>query len=190
MCPTPQRYQEASESWIINLAKTGDVHAFEELVERRQTSVRNLMLRFCNNTTLSKDLSQLVFLKVWQKLNQLSEINAFDGWLKRIAINTWLQHIRKTDAMREYQELNDETRMFLKPEDGSIKFDLDRALSCLSNQVRTCVVLAYHEGMSHPEISKTLELPLGTVKSHIKRGGKKLKEILDDYRESSGEKVE
>ena len=59
--------------------------------------------------------------------------------------------------------------------------DLDRALARLASDERLCVVLAYSEGMSHSEISAATGLPLGTVKSHIKRGSERLRTLLDAY---------
>ena len=63
--------------------------------------------------------------------------------------------------------------------------DLDAALSMLPPDMRVCVVLAYNEGLSHPEIVELTGLPLGTVKSHISRGAARLREILASYGEKS-----
>jgi DNA-directed RNA polymerase specialized sigma24 family protein len=63
--------------------------------------------------------------------------------------------------------------------------DLDAALSTLLPDMRLCVVLAYNEGLSHPEIVALTSLPLGTVKSHIARGAARLRETLADYGERS-----
>jgi RNA polymerase sigma-70 factor (ECF subfamily) len=59
--------------------------------------------------------------------------------------------------------------------------DLDRALARLGADERLCIVLAYSEGMSHSEITEATGLPLGTVKSHIKRGGERLRALLNAY---------
>ena len=58
---------------------------------------------------------------------------------------------------------------------------LDAALMQLAPAARLCVVLAYHEGLSHSEISATTSIPLGTVKSHVTRGAARLRQILKDY---------
>lgn len=74
-------------------------------------------------------------------------------------------------------------------EDSLEQLDLDAALAKLPADVRICVVLAYNEGMSHPEIAQ-LTLPLGTVKSHIARGAIRLREMLASYAGScSNERV-
>ena len=70
------------------------------------------------------------------------------------------------------------------PELGSAateSLDLDRALARLSPEERLCVVLAYNEGLSHGEISAATGMPLGTVKSHIRRGAHNLRTLLDAY---------
>ena len=61
------------------------------------------------------------------------------------------------------------------------RLDLDAALALLPPEVRLCVVLAYNDGLSHPEIAELTQLPLGTVKSHISRGAARLRESLAAY---------
>jgi len=61
------------------------------------------------------------------------------------------------------------------------QLDLDRALAQLTRTERLCVVLAYNEGMSHGEISAATALPLGTVKSHVRRGSQRLRVLLSAY---------
>ena len=61
--------------------------------------------------------------------------------------------------------------------------DLDRALAALPEPVRLCIVLSYHERMTHPEIAELTQLPPGTIKSHIRRGTHRLQELLSAYTE-------
>ena len=63
--------------------------------------------------------------------------------------------------------------------------DLDSALATLPETVRLCVILSYQEGMSHREITEVVELPLGTVKSHINRGTQRLRQTLAAYSEAA-----
>ena len=63
----------------------------------------------------------------------------------------------------------------------SLGMDLDQALAELTDTERLCVVLSYQEGLSHAEIAELTDLPLGTVKSHILRGSKRLRQILSAY---------
>jgi len=174
-------YPECPEAFIVSLARTGDRGAFAELVRRRQSSLRNLMRRCCSDTTLADDLAQQVFLKVWLGIHTLRQANAFGAWLKRLAVSVWLQHLRKKDALRGADELAE-----IQPAQHgstSMGMDLDGALATLANPVRLCVVLSYQEGMSHREIADLMQLPLGTVKSHIHRGARRLQQILSAYRD-------
>jgi RNA polymerase sigma-70 factor (ECF subfamily) len=173
---------------IVSLARSGDRSAFAELVRRRQSSIRNLMRRCCTDATLADDLAQQVFLQVWLKIRTLKQAEAFGAWLKRLAISVWLQHQRKKDALRGADELAEDEVSGVEraPHDATgVGMDLDRALATLSNTVRLCVVLSYQQGMSHTEIAESMDLPLGTVKSHILRGTKQLQQILSAYRDES-----
>jgi RNA polymerase sigma-70 factor (ECF subfamily) len=171
----------ADEASIVALARAGDDSAYEELVRRFQTLIRNLMRRLCRDNALADDLSQQVFLQAWRRLAKLREPAAFGGWLRRIAISEWLQYLRhRTIALDPL----DEDAVYLDVEQPAVdkNIDLDLALSQLSPAVRLCIVLAYNEGMSHSEIVAATAWPLGTIKSHIARGGARLRELLAIYR--------
>ena len=176
-------YPDCPEAMIVSFARTGDRSAFAELVRRRQFSIRNLMRRCCGDVTLADDLAQQVFLQVWLKIHTLKQASAFGAWLKRLAVSVWLQHQRKNDALHQADELAEAE--LAQHASTSMEMDLDRALATLTTPVRSCVVLSYHEGMSHPEIADLMELPLGTVKSHINRGTQRLRQILSAYRDKA-----
>ena len=141
------------------------------------------MRRCCNDYTLADDLTQQVFLKVWLSIRKLRKASAFSGWLKRVAVSVWLQHIRKKDALGEAGEMSGSE--LAKSDTTGMVLDLDRALVRLSNPVRLCVVLSYNEGMSHREIAELTGLPLGTVKSHIRNGAHQLQQLLSAYGDPS-----
>lgn len=178
-------YPQCPEALIVSLVRDGDRAAFEELVRRRQSSVRNLMRRFCGETVLADDLAQQVFLKVWTSIRSLKKADAFGGWLKQVALSIWLQHLRKHDALDV--AWSDEGIEPVTHSSPSTKRDLDAALATLAPAVRACVVLSYHEGLSHEEIATAMDLPLGTVKSHIRRGTERLRQLLAAYREQTTE---
>ena len=176
-------YAETPEALIVALARTGDRDAFAELVDRRQSWIRNLMRRCCGDEALADDLAQQVFLQAWRDIRRLHRPNRFGGWLKRLAINVWLQHARKRDAL---QNADDDSGLEAARRDtAGLEMDLDAALATLAPAERLCVVLAYHEGMTHEEIAESAELPLGTVKSHIRRGTQRLRERLAAYGSAS-----
>lgn len=173
---------------LVGLARSGDRGAFAEIVERRQSWIRSLLRRCSGDPTLADDLAQQVFLQAWSSISRLQRPGRFGPWLKRIAINTWLQHARRKDPLRGADQHDDAMRPQHRA-DG-VALDLDRALATLPHDVRLCIVLSYHEGMTHDEIAAVTGNPLGTVKSHIRRGTKRLQEQLSAYLQADKEKEE
>lgn len=175
---------KSPEAALVGLSRTGNRDAFAEIVQRRQTWIRNLMRRCCRDEALADDLSQQVFMQAWRSIRQLHDAERLGPWLKRIAINAWLQHQRRSDPLRAANEYADNDSM-QEPTTG-VAMDLDRALSTLADDVRLCIVLAYHERMTHAEIAAFTGFPLGTIKSHIRRGSQKLQEELAAYMDKKG----
>lgn len=171
--------QKAADTLVIALACAGDDSAFAEVLRRRQARVRKFMYHLCSQTALADDLAQQVFLTAWRSLGQLRSAVAFDGWLKRIMVNVWLQELRRGKLATV--AAIDPADFAGQAESTSLRMDLDDALAKLPADTRLCVVLAYNEGLSHPEIAALTGLPLGTVKSHIKRGATRLRELLTEY---------
>lgn len=175
------RYSQTAEAVVVRLAGRGDRRAFESLVLRRQSWVRNLMRRLSRDRVLADDLAQQVFLQVWRKIGRLQHPDRFPGWLKRVAVNVWLQHLRSADALHRSDAMEDaETAA---PGAVGAAVDVDRALAALPPDVRLCIVLSYHARMSHADIAATTAIPLGTVKSHIRRGTERLRALLAPYDE-------
>jgi RNA polymerase sigma factor (sigma-70 family) len=173
--------REAAEAIVVALAAAGDRAAFCELVWRRQSWLRNLLRRLSRDPTLADDLAQMVFLKAWRSLPALKSPDAFGGWLRRLAINTWLAQLRSAPPAATVLDPEELPATAAFVPSAAEELDLDRALGRLPPQERLCVVLAYHEGLSHAEISAATSLPLGTVKSHVRRGAQRLRTLLDAY---------
>lgn len=175
----PDLFARSPETVLVGLSRTGNRDAFAELVSRRQTWIRNLMRRCSGNPELADDLSQQVFMQAWRAIRQLHDAERFGPWLKRIAINTWLQQQRRKDPLSGANEHQDEHSA--RRDTTGVALDLDRALATLQDEARLCIVLSYHERMTHAEIAETLDLPVGTVKSHIRRGTQRLQQELAAY---------
>jgi RNA polymerase sigma-70 factor, ECF subfamily len=174
--PSANELSLAPEIVVVAMARNGDQVAFAELVRRRQSFVRNFLRRLCRDAMLSDDLSQQVFLRAWRTIGSLREPHAYGKWLRTIAINCWLQHQRRSGLRLDSDASFDERAAVV--EAHAERIDLDAALSQLPAAVRLCVVLAYHDGMSHREIADATALPVGTVKSHIHRGSARLRALL------------
>ena len=178
-----EHYARSQGVFLVNLARKGDRNAFEELVGRRQNQVRNLMRRCCGDATLADDLAQQAFLQAWRTIHHLQKPSRFGAWLKRVAINTWLQQARRKDPLKSADA--DEVSLPSARETTDLAMDLDAALAELEELARLCIVLSYHERMTHEEISEVTGMPLGTVKSHIRRGTQRLQKLLSDYDETA-----
>lgn len=174
------RFGNAAEAAVVALAMSGEREAFTELVWRRQSWLRNLLRRLCRDPSLADDLAQLVLLQAWRSLPSLRSVAAFGPWLRRLAVNAWLAHLRTATVRTVPLEVDALEGAVCTPRIGE-ELDLDRALARLSPEERLCLVLAYGEGMSHSEISAAASLPLGTVKSHIRRGAERLRTLLHAY---------
>jgi len=175
-------YAEGPEPLVVSLAAKGDRNAFAELVRRRQAWIRTLMRRCSGDAALADDLSQQVFMQAWRKIRQLKDVDKFGSWLKQMAINEWLQLKRKNDALRDAE--GEQSVIGSQSDKTSIGMDLDNAMAQLPGPVSLCIVLSYHERMTHNEIAELTGLKLGTVKSHVLRGSKRLRELLSAYDET------
>jgi RNA polymerase sigma-70 factor, ECF subfamily len=178
----------AAEVTLVGLAIGGDDSAYGELVRRRHSQIRSLLRRLCGNPALADDLAQQSFLQAWRRVRTLRSPAAFAGWLRKITVNTWLQHIRaRADRTADPLPADSGEEESTPAREPTIaeRLDLDRALARLAPDVRLCIVLAYGERMSHREIADATDLPLGTVKSHVTRGAARLRNLLAAYEATS-----
>lgn len=179
--PLPQSaWTGADELSVVMCAVAGDDGAYGELVRRRQGAIRQLFRRLCRDPALADDLAQQTFLQAWRSIHTIKSPAAFGGWLKRLAVNVWLQKVRAERAWQQTDDLESLPEVVTQPPLAE-RLDLDSALATLPPDVRLCITLAYAEHMSHREICEATGLPLGTVKSHITRGAARLRERLGAY---------
>ena len=168
----------ASEATVVGLAVTGDSHAFAELVRRRQGYVRGLLRGMTGNASTADDLAQDTFVQAWRKIRTLRAPGAFGGWLRQIAVNAYLQQVRRWEVPLDHSVLPEERGTASNEQKVDLELDLEKALAQLRPVERICIVLSYQEGLSHSEIVELTRLPSGTVKSHISRGAARLRHSL------------
>jgi RNA polymerase sigma-70 factor (ECF subfamily) len=128
---------------------------------------------------LADDLAQDAFLAAYERIGEFRGEGAFVGWIKRIAARLYLKRWKrraKLDPVADADE--DAVDTSISETQAAGRLDLDSALATLSAAERLCVALCYGAGLSHTETAQTLNVPLGTVKSHVKRGMDKLKQRL------------
>ncbi|WP_293669860.1 RNA polymerase sigma factor [uncultured Parabacteroides sp.] len=157
----------------------GDREAFNRLVETYQSPVRRFFFNLTGgDEELSKDLAQDTFVKAWLNIGSFRSISTFSTWLYRIAYNTFYDYIR---SRKLSAELDVETLGDVLPagsQDKDLGIDFTRALLLLRADERTVVLLFYMEDKSVETIAGIMSIPLGTVKSHLSRGKKKLTEYF------------
>lgn len=178
-------FSGAEESVLVDRARNGgDNAAFAELVRRHQGKVRGLLLRLTGNPTLADDLGQEVFLRAYRGLVGFEGRSRFSTWLYRIGYNVFLNHQTRSrelaalpHAFETHAAAPDNE---LSPGRCDLRRDLAGAITALPERYRAVVTLYYLQDVSYPEIAEILDLPLGTVKTHLHRAKKLLREQLRD----------
>lgn len=162
---------------LAALAAGGDRRAFGELARRHGSAVRALLRRMGAEPALADDLAQDAFLAAFESIGDFRGEGAFVGWVKRIAARLYLKRWRRR-AELDPVEAEEVEAMAGGEGEAAQRLDLDGALASLTPTERLCVSLCYGAGLSHAEAAAALKAPLGTVKSHVKRGLDKLKQRL------------
>src|SRR5262245_1041342 len=163
------------EELVARAVATGDAAAFARLVERHQSSVRNWLRQLCRDPARGDDLAQETFLAAWRNLRSFAGKGRFSSWLLRIAYHAYLQAYRREGQRRRLGEALGPANASRTSEPGA-RTDLERMLAVLTEDERRALILCYAHGLSHGEIADVMDLPLGTVKSHIRRGAAKIRE--------------
>ena len=175
----------SDEQLVAKAVASGDTAAFEELVRRHQSRVRNWLRHLTRDAAQADDLAQDTFIRAWHRLGSFHGRGKFSSWLMKIAYNNFLQSVRKRKRdQRLVDELKSDEIMTAKPEDESALLDLPKMLSVLTVDERVSMTLCYAYGFSHGDIAEVTEMPLGTVKSHLRRGKAKIRERFDLVTES------
>lgn len=159
---------------LASLAAAGDRQAFGELVRRHGTAVRALLRRMGVTTSEADDLAQDAFILAFESIAEFRGEGTFGAWVKKIAARTCIRRVQRDKRLKTRLEANEPGIDFGVPDHGR-RMDLDEALKGLAEAERLCVSLCYGAGLSHAEAAEALNLPLGTVKSHVKRGLDKLR---------------
>jgi len=164
---------------IARVIADDDRHAFATLVRRHQSAVRGFLLRLCcGDAALADDIAQETFLRAYQRIRSYRSEGGFESWLFAIAYRSFLSEKRRRHWSAE--ELSAEPRAAEASVETArdVAADLARAMRQLREPERACLSLCYQWGMSHPEMAKVLDFPVGTIKTHIARGKQKLRALL------------
>lgn len=171
----------AKDAELLARVADGDHEAFTEIMRAHEDRVFSVCLRIMGDREKALDATQETFLTAFRKAHQFEGKSTFGTWVYRIAVNTCYDQLRKqkrrrTEPIPDHLDPADQ-RAHEAVESAAIRPELQRALSSLSPEFRSAVVLSDIEGMSLPDAAQTLGVPVGTVKSRVFRG----RRLLADY---------
>jgi RNA polymerase sigma-70 factor, ECF subfamily len=164
------------EHEIHRLLKEGQLDAaFERLVQLYQTKVFRLVFSIVQNHSRAEEVAQDAFIKVWQALSTYDGRAAVSTWIYTIARNTALTHIR-SEKYRHTTPLDSVAEPSVLQ--SKAELDVERLLKCLPDEQRETVELFYLQGCAIDDVAAMLDLPVGTVKSHLHRARKAMAAMM------------
>jgi RNA polymerase sigma factor (sigma-70 family) len=158
-----------------------DPSSFRELYDCHHERVYALAWRMCSDQRLAEDLTQEVFVKLWDALESYRGDSAFGTWLHRVAVNVIWTHLTRERRSNGWLEPTDGEPQAAMPSHGdaiATRIDLERALATLPHGARVILLLHCVDGYAYREISDALGVDIGTVKSQIHRARRLLQPML------------
>jgi RNA polymerase sigma-70 factor (ECF subfamily) len=177
--------EEFDERALIERCRTGDDTAFGELVDRYKDLVYGLVHRLTSDRAQVDDLAQDVFLKVHRGLPYFRGEARLSTWIYRIVQNVCFQaRSRRTPDSSLDEHSADRPRREPGLVDGSfadleLRDRLDKAIAQLPDQYRVLIAGHYLHGLQYEALAESLNIPLGTVKTHLHRAKRRLRELLE-----------
>lgn len=169
---------------VERAVRDADARAFELLVRRHQGLVRAQLRRLLgHDAAMADDLAQETFVLAWRKLEQFRSDARFATWLYRIAHSCFLQFLRRQGGQAQPAALDPDAGCpgDADPRDLELRLDLSAALQQLPINQRAALLYCEQLGLSHQEAAEVLDMPLGTVKTHVMRGKARLRQLLRDW---------
>lgn len=162
----------------------GDARALDELYARHAPRVTAIARRLIADADLVKDVVQDVFLRVWRTRSYNPALGPVSHWLAVVTRHIAVDHLRRAKPRDRFVPLDLHPPSAHATEDVTLlRADLARALRTIRPEEREILVLAYLSGLTLQEISERLQIPLGTVKTRLHRGLRRLRQQLADYPE-------
>lgn len=167
---------------LVNAAQAGSSDAFGALVDRYRGPVVRLAYRLTHDADEAKDIAQDSFLRAYRRLPDFHPDRPFARWLFVIARNASLDAIRRRRRAVLFAARENEFALPAGPEELALRNDealrVHAALATLPPKHRDVLELYYISGLRYREIAVALEIPIGTVKTYISRGKRRLRDEL------------
>ncbi len=188
--------ENTSNEQLIRNFQNGDQAGYDELVERFKGPLLNFIYRIINDYSFAEDLLQETFLRLYLHKDSYNEVAKFSTWIYTIAGNLAKTELRRRKVRRWIplggNRKEEDSRPIEFPDDtadphrdferSNIQVRVEEEMAKLPLTFREAVVLRDIQELSYDEISTILSVPLGTVKSRVNRGRKRLQEKLTDLR--------
>lgn len=167
---------------LIENCKINDTKAQGELYKLFSSKLFSICLKYSRNYAEAEDNLQDAFLTIFNKIEQYKNKGSFEGWLKRITINTVLQHYRNEKVFDIINE-NVADDVDLEIDEDQISLDyLLKIIQELPDRYRLVFNLYVLDGYSHKEIADMLNINIGTSKSNLARARQTLKQTIENYK--------
>ena len=188
---------------VVALAQQGRDSAFRELIRRYERPVFSLIFRMVRDRELAEDLAQDTFIKVLNHIDRYRPEFKLSSWLFKIANNVAIDHLRRrtlqtvsidgsphaqtAEAIEatSFDVADHQETALDEMEARELGTEIERAITQLRPEYRSCIMLRHVEGRSYEEIAATLDLPLGTVKTYIHRARHELRRALEHLRDDT-----
>lgn len=169
---------------LIQNCKKNDTKAQSELYKLFSGKLFAICLKYCRNRAEAEDNLQDAFVTIFNKVSQYEHKGSFEGWLKRITINTALQRYRSKGVFDIVSEEKiEDVSVEVENDDVSIDFLLN-SIQELPDRYRMVFNLYALDGYSHKEIAEMLSITTGTTKSNLARARMILKDKVTTYKAS------
>src|SRR6266542_3024839 len=174
--------EDVHERELVERCRSGDEHAFQELVDRYKDLVFALIARAIQDRSRAEDLAQDVFLRIHRGLPYFRGEARLSTWIYRIVANVCVQDQARS---RTPASLDDE-RTGVRPAttdrqfgDLELRDRLEKAVARLPAHYRMLIAAHYLEGVQYEDLAEALQLPLGTIKTQIYRAKQQLRRLLE-----------
>ena len=168
---------------LIQKCSENDTRAQSELYQLFSGKLFSICLKYSRNYEEAEDNLQDAFLTIFEKIGQFQEKGSFEGWLKRITINTALQRYRADKGVLNLVNEEDAVDEDVLIDDENIPVDyLLKIIQELPDRYRLVFNLYVLDDYSHLDISKMLNVTIGTSKSNLSRAKQLLKERIEEYK--------
>lgn len=170
------------EDGLINRIKSRDQSALSELYQRFGGLVYGLAMRVLQNTGFAEEVTQDIFLKIWDQPDSWDSTRGkLLNWLMTVTRYTAIDRLRKEQRRPSWSAVDIEDVLNMSGKNGLLDEQDAMLLRTLIQQLPSAqteaIELAFFGGMSHSEIAEQLGLPLGTVKTRLRLGLEKLREM-------------